>query len=125
MLTYKVKAALAVIAVVFGAASFSVIGWQVRDWQAESAELTRLEAERKTAGLLIELADEIGSRTETAIGGIRVENKTIYQKVAHEVEKEVVYRDCRLTDNGLRDANEARRAANAAFGAVPAATPTE
>lgn len=121
LIPYKIKVALSVVLVVAGAAGLVATGWQVRDWQAESAELARLEAERKTAGLLVELADEIGSRTEVAISGIRIENKTIHQKAVHEVQTETVYRDCRLTDNGLREANEARRAANAAIGAVPAA----
>lgn len=96
-------------------------GWQVRDWQADAADLARLEAERVSTRLLVELAEEVATRTEVAIGAIRVENKTIHQKAVHEIQRETVYSDCRLTPDGVRHTNEARRAANAAVGAVPAA----
>lgn len=117
MLTTKVKAAAAAAAL----AACAWFGWQVRDWQADAEDLVRLEAERTSTRLLVELAEEVATRTEVAIGAIRVENKTIHQKAVHEIQRETIYSDCRLPADGMRIANEARRAANAAIGAVSAA----
>lgn len=100
-------------------------GWKVRDWQADAADLARLEAEKKTTALLIQLAEDVASRTEVAIGDIRVENKTIHQKAVHEIKTNTIYADCVLPDSGRLRANEARSAANASIGSVRAnaATP--
>lgn len=40
--------------------------------------------------------------TAAAISGIQVVNTTITQEVQREVTKEIVYRDCRHTPNGMR-----------------------
>ena len=125
MLTHKIKVALACLLLAAGVVAIFSFGWQVRDWQHGEAERVRLEAERKTTGLLVELAEEIGARTEVAISGIRIENKTIHQKATHEVKTNTVYADCRLPDAGRVLVNDARASANARGGTVsaPAASP--
>ena len=118
MLTTKVKVALAAVAIV-GSAAF---GWQVRDWQHDAAELTRAKATEETRDLLRELAGRVAESTEAAVGQIRVENRTIYQKAIHEVQTNTIYSDehCRLPASGVQLVNEARAAANASIGALPA-----
>lgn len=44
------------------------------------------------------------------ISKIKVENKTILQRMEREIVKEPVYLDCRHTDDGLRAVNDALRA---------------
>jgi hypothetical protein len=86
-------------------------GWSVRGWYEDSKDLAAAEAIEKSRELMRELANDISKNTETAIGEIRVENKTVYQQATKEVVRDVVYRDCRLTDDGLRAANQARSGA--------------
>lgn len=100
-------------------------GFWLRDLQADAAEGARLKAEQANTNLLEALADQVSARTETAIAGIRIENRTIHQKATHEIQTNTVYRDCVLPDPGRLRANEARAAANASIGALspPAAAP--
>lgn len=118
MLTNKVKAVL----IAAGAAACVAAGWQVRDWQHDAAELASVKAQEQTRELLHELASKVSASTEAAVGQIRVENRTIYQKAVHEVQTNTIYSDehCRLPAGGVRAINEARAAANASISAVPA-----
>ena len=120
-MTVKAKAVAALLAVVL---VFSA-GWKLRDLQADAAEGARLAALEESRSLMRELANEVNASTEAAIGNIRVENRTIHQKAVHEVQTNTVYRDCKLPADGLRIINEARAAANASIGAVPAAAPAK
>lgn len=116
MLTTKVKAVL----ITAGAAACVAAGWQVRDWQHDAAELASVKAQEQTRELLHELASKVSASTEAAVSNIRIENRTIYKKAVHEIERETVYRDCVLPAAGRVLINEARAAANASIGAVPA-----
>lgn len=95
-------------------------GFWLRDLQAQAADGARAKAELASAQKLADLADQVSKRTEDAIAGIRIENRTIHQKAVHEVQTNTIYRDCVLPDSGRLRANEARAAANASIGAVPA-----
>lgn len=97
-------------------------GWWTRDLQAEAAEGARLKAEDGSRKLLRELADGFSASTEKAIGGIRVTNQTIHQKAIHEVQTNTIYGGCVLPDAGRMLVNQARSAANADGGTLPAAT---
>lgn len=95
-------------------------GWKVRDLQADAAEIARKEEEQKQREMLSDLADEIKASLSESIASIRIENKTIYNKATHEIQRETVYADCVLPDAGRVLANEARAAANARGGTMPA-----
>lgn len=107
----------------FAAAAYG--GWWLRDLQADAAEGVRLAAQQETRDLLQELAGDVSANTEASIGKIRIENRTINQKAVHEVQTNTVYRDCRLPDAGRVLINDARAAANASIGAVPAPAATK
>lgn len=101
------------IALAAVAVGLFVGGWQVRSWYDGAQQAARLEELEKAR---IALRDEVGAvavKTEEAIKGIRVENRTIYAKTQREVVEKPVYRDCVLPDDGVRLANEARRGAAA------------
>lgn len=83
-------------------------GWTVRAWFDGSKEAVRLQAEAANRELMTELANKVSSTTETAIQGIRIENRTIYNETQKEVVRDVVYRDCVLPADGVRRANQAR-----------------
>jgi hypothetical protein len=88
-----------------------ISGWMVRGWYEGSKDATRLEAEENNRELMVELANKVSASTETAIQGIRIENRTIYNEVQKEIVANPVYRDCVLSDAGVRAANQARRGA--------------
>ncbi|WP_447593560.1 hypothetical protein [Aquipseudomonas campi] len=90
-------------------------GWQIRDWQADSAALVELRNAEERRDLVAEVANA----THQAIAGIRVENKTIYQKAVHETFTDVVYRECRIPAAGVRLINEARGYRSGADAGVP------
>ncbi len=110
------------IAIAVAVAGLFLSGWMVRGWYEGSKDADRLEAEAQTRGLMGELANKVSESTETAIQGIRVENRIIYNEVQKEILREPVYRDCVLPDAGVRAANQARRgaAAGQSDGKVPA-----
>lgn len=69
-------------------------------------------------------ADSAASAAAAAITRIKVENKTIQQRVEREIQTRVEYRDCRHAPGVLADINEAitgRRPDAAADRRVPAA----
>lgn len=118
--TVPVKAALAAVAVV----ALIVAGWTTRGWFEDAKENARLEAEIQHRMLMTELANTVAKNTETAIGRIKIENRTIQTEVQREIVEKPVYRECRLTPDGVRGANQARRgsAAGKPDGKVPAAS---
>ena len=109
----------ALIVGAFAAAAYG--GWWLRDLQADAAEGVRLAAQKETRDLLTELAGTVSASTEAAVGNIRIENRNIYQKATHEVQTNTIYGGCVLPDAGRVLINDARAAANASIGAVPAA----
>ena len=111
------------IAIAAAVVALFLSGWMVRGWYEGSKDADRLEAEAKTRGLMVELANKVSETTETAIQGIRIENRTIYNEVQKEILREPIYRDCVLPDAGVRAANQARRgaAAGQSDGKVPGA----
>lgn len=100
-----IKAALAGLAVIF----LLGVGWTARGWQEGAKETARLEAEAGHRKLMTELANTVATKTEHAIQEIKVENRTVYVEGQKEVIREPVYRDCKLTPDGVRNANQARR----------------
>lgn len=109
------------IAIAVAVAGLFLSGWMTRGWYEGSKDADRLEAEAQNRGLMVELANKVSETTETAIQGIRIENRTIYNEVQKHILVEPVYRDCVLPDAGVRAANQARRgtAAGQPDGKVP------
>lgn len=102
------------IAVLVGAGLLAVGGWTARGWYEDSQDLAQAQAIEQSRELLRELAGDIATKTETAIGGIRVENRTIYTTAQKEILRETVYRDCVLPDAGRLLVNSARQGRAAA-----------
>ena len=98
-------------------------GWWLRDLQAQA-----VEGQRATDALVAEkqlqaFSNNVASRTEAALGSIRIENRTIYNETQREIINNPVYRDCVLPPDGVRLANSARAGTAGKPGsAVPAAT---
>lgn len=121
MLALTSRAKAAAVAVCVALAAYG--GWWLRDLQAEASEAARLKAEAKADARLDELSDRVAKRTETALAGIRIENRTIYNETRREIETNTVYRDCVLPADGVRLANQARAGtARQSGGRVPAAS---
>ncbi len=105
---------LIVGALVALAASFCAGGYLGYDYagarcKAAEADRRELVAEIRTANL--HLADGIASRTETALGSIRIENTTINREVRHE--REIYTRvldnpDCAIPPSTVGVLNRAR-----------------
>lgn len=89
------------------AASFGS-GVMVTHWKQNSddlqAELTRQHAE----DLAREIMGKVAGETAAAIGGIRVENRTIYQATRTEILREPIYSECLIPATGGVYVNEAR-----------------
>lgn len=100
-------------------------GFWLRDLQAQAADGARLAAQAEGQRLLTELAADVSAKTEAAIGEIRITNQTIHQKAVHEIQRETVYRDCVLPGAGRVLINDARAAANANGGTLPAPAAAE
>jgi len=98
----KAIAAAIVAAILFGS------GWQVRSWYDGAQDAARLEAEARATSLMNVLANKVSASTETAIQGIRIENRTIYNQAQKEIVRETVYAACRVPDAGLLLVNAAR-----------------
>lgn len=120
----------ALVAAALIAAGAGKLGYDYRDGKCKAAQLERAElvAEIRTANLA--LADGIATRTETAIGQIRVQNTTINREVRHEREihtKVLENPDCAIPPSTVRVLRRARGlggddqpAAGEPGGAVPA-----
>lgn len=100
-------------AVLIVAAVLAIGGWTARGWYEDSKDLAAAQAIEKSREVMRELANEISKTTEQAIGGIRIENRTIYNETQREVLRDVVYRECELPADGVRRANQARSGAAA------------
>lgn len=116
--TAYIKAGIAALAV----AGLMFSGWAVRGWYDGSLEAARLTAEQETRDVMREISGEIAGRTEEAIKGIRIENRTIYNDTQREIIKEPVYSDCVLPDTGRLLVNHARSRAAASKPDVPVRT---
>lgn len=88
-------------------------GWSVRGWYEGAKDAAVLAAERKTQDMLAGLALSVAQRTEEAIQGIKIENRTIYQEATKEIIREPIYSDCVLPESGRLRVNAARGAATA------------
>lgn len=66
--------------------------------------------------LVSEAVDAANQASAEAIAKIRVHNTTITQEVRHEVETQVVYRDCHNTPDGMSGINSALTGAEPASG---------
>jgi len=100
-----------VVGALFLAAGAAWTGYDYASSRCKAAEADRraLVAEIRSANLA--LADGIATRTENAIGGIRVENKTINREVRHE--REIHYEvlenpDCAIPASTVCLLNRAR-----------------
>lgn len=91
------------------AASFGT-GVMVTHWKHNSdelqAELTRQHGEKLARDIMSKVAGE----TAAAIGGIRVENRTIYQQGRVEILREPVYSECLVPVAGVELLTKARAA---------------
>lgn len=96
-----------VTALIFGS------GWQVRAWYDGAKDAAVLAAEKETQRRMTELANAVATKTEDAIQGIKIENRTIYTTAAKEIIREPIYSQCLLPDGGLRNVNAARAGAAA------------
>lgn len=92
------------------AAALFAGGWQTRAWKDGAAEAARLAAQEAAREKLVEIANDVATRTEAAIQGIRVENRTVYNEIQKEVVRDPAY-SCELPDAGRLRLNEARRRA--------------
>ena len=107
MLTLTSRAKAVLLAAAVAASGFG--GWWLRDLQAQAAEGARAAAEAAADRRMNALANQVATQTETAIAGIRIENRTIYNEVQKEIMTKEVYKNCLLSENGIRLANEARK----------------
>lgn len=98
---------------VIGVASVSllVFGWTMRGWYEDSKDLAATAAIEKSREVMRDLANQVSKETETAIQGIRIENRTIYTQAEKEIVRDVVYRDCVLPEPGRMLVNKARSGA--------------
>lgn len=123
MLTLTSRAKGVLVAILLAASCYA--GWWLRDLQAKAADAARATAEAAADRRLDQLANRVATRTETALAGIRIENRTIYNETQREIQTNTVYRDCVLPADGVRLANQARAGtARQSGGAVPAGTAT-
>lgn len=100
---FKLIAAGLIAGTLFGS------GWKVRSWYDDAQQAAIMKAEKKTQDLLQTLSNEVATKTETAIQGIRIENRTIYNKTQKEILRDTVYRDCVLPPAGVQLVNQARQ----------------
>ena len=71
-------------------------GWSVRGWQEDAALLAIEQATKATA-----------AATAQAIAAIKVENRTIVQRVQREIVDRPVYRECLHTPETAAQINQA------------------
>lgn len=105
MIPYRAIAIGVAAAFLFGS------GWQVRTWYDGAQDAVRLEAEQKAAARMTELANLVATSTETAIQGIKIENRSIYHQAVKEIVRDPIYVGCSIPVDGLRHINAARGAA--------------
>jgi hypothetical protein len=118
------------IAIAAAGTGGAVLGYRYADGRCKAAALERAELVAEVRSANLALADGIATRTEAAIGQIRVQNTTINREVRHEREvhtKVLDNPDCAVPPSTLRLLERARGlggddrpAAGDAAGAVPA-----
>lgn len=91
---YALLAAVAMAVTLFGGGVTIGIKWEAGRQAVENQHIA-------------EAVDAANNVSAQAIAQIKVINKTIQNEVRHELEKETVYRDCKLTPNGVQLANQA------------------
>ena len=111
------------VAAAVGAGGFK-LGWDVRDDIAAKEEIREQRIVEKMRAANRNFADAIAERTETAIGGIRVQTKVINNEVRHEREIHHVLDsvDCGIELSTIRVLNRARGYDD---GGAPAGEPDE
>lgn len=98
-------------------------GALVTHWKHDSDELRDEQALQQSRDFARELMSESAAQTAAAIGGIRVENRTIYQQGRVEILREPVYSECLVPVAGVELLTKARAAGSDrsdADAAVPA-----
>lgn len=89
--------------VVAWVASVGAAGWTGYDY----GESSTIAGQKKTEDLVREAAEASQRAAAAAIAKIKPRNTTIQQEVRREIETNTVYRDCRITADGVRLADEA------------------
>jgi hypothetical protein len=101
----------ALVALILSAGGGAWLGYDYRDGKCKAAELERVKLVEEIRTANLQLADGIATRTETAIGKIRIQNKTITNEVRHEREiftKVLDNPDCALPLSTVGVLNRAR-----------------
>lgn len=99
-------------------------GWNVKSWQVDASEKSKIEAQLEEIKKFAKAAEESGKKTELKLATFRVTQKTFYNETRNELTK-TVYTDpnCNLPDTGwsLRNDHirEANKAINNPVGEVP------
>lgn len=83
-------------------------GYQWRDMVEDGRRLDAEIERQKAQAQINKIVDAIAKQNQRDIGKIRVENKTIYNETKREVLRDVVYKECIITDDGLRLINQSR-----------------
>lgn len=115
---WLIVGALIAMAAAGGGGAWLGYDYAAANCKAAEADRRELAAEIRTANL--QLADGIASRTEAAIGGIRIENKTFNNEVRHEREihtKVLENPDCAVPLSTVGVLNRARGAPAGGSGA--------
>ncbi|WP_437883221.1 hypothetical protein [Pseudomonas sp. LRF_L74] len=94
-------------------------GWQVHAWKAGSDEAIRLQAKQDSEEVARGMVADIAKQTVAAISGIRITNKTIYQRTQHEIIKEPMDPGCRIPASWMRNINDARANRSGVAAALP------
>jgi len=77
-----------------------------------------MAAQNREVSAVREAQAAMAQTAASAIAGIQVKNTTVMGRTIHDVQTNTVYRDCKLTADGLRDVNDALR--NVVSPTVPA-----
>lgn len=92
------------------AAALLFAGWTGRGWYEDSKDLAAANAVEKARDAMIEVASGISQKTEGAIKGIRIENRTIYNETSTQIVEKPIYRACVIPEDDLARINRARGA---------------
>lgn len=95
-----------------------VVGWQIRDWKADSDDLADLKLQQAQQDLARQVVAGVADSTAKAVAGIKITNTTIYQKTRHEIIKEPMDPGCRLPAGWMRNINNARAGADRPYPAA-------
>lgn len=89
-----------------------IVGWLTTTGTAgylayDYGTSSTIAAQKKQEDLIREAGEAAQRGAAEAIAKIKPRNTTIQQEVRREIETNTVYRDCRITPDGMRLANEA------------------